>query len=137
MGGVDGLMATSQEKKKSATVFVKLQTGKYHMNDFKTWFEGAFGLPVPSDYEEFLAENLNGLSAAAGVLWEPEEVMACTEERELEGKGICMIGTTTNLGVFLLRARDGRVIIVDRTDFSDVDAWFSNISACISLLDFS
>ena len=107
------------------------------MSTFNTWFKKSFGCPVPREFDEFIGEHPQGLSGDAGTLWDPEEIMACTEERDLAEKGVCMIGTTSTLGVFLLRAKDGRVFVVDRTDFGVVDAWFACISTCIGLLDFS
>lgn len=103
---------------------------------FATWFTSKFNLPVPETLAGYLSGHPNGLWSQAGSLWKAEEIIDATEERDLQEKGVCMIGTTAFEGIFLLRARDGKVFVVDRFDHSDVDASFSDIDACICLIDF-
>ncbi len=103
---------------------------------FGTWFTSKFHLPVPVAFGDYLSKHPNGLWSQAGSLWKADEIIDATEERELQDKGVCMIGTTAFEAIFLLRARDGRVFAVDQFDYSQVDAWFSGLDSCICLLDF-
>ncbi|MBB2984233.1 MAG: hypothetical protein V4793_22795 [Paraburkholderia tropica] len=103
---------------------------------FVSWFTSKFGKPVPESFAQYLAEHPNGLWSNAGTLWKADTIIDATEERDLHEKGVCFIGETAFETVFLLRARDGRVFASDRFDASIVDAWFSDIDSCISLLDF-
>lgn len=103
---------------------------------FARWFSATFHGPVPDAFSQYLAGHPNGLWSNAGSLWKPEEIIDATEERDLHQKGVCMIGETAFEGVLLLRARDGRVFAVDKFDYSNVDAWFSDIDSCVCLLSF-
>lgn len=46
-----------------------------------------------------------------------------------------MIGACDSIRHILLRARDGKVFIVDSRDHTTVDAWFSDINSLIGLLN--
>ncbi|WP_439672832.1 SMI1/KNR4 family protein (plasmid) [Cupriavidus necator] len=105
-------------------------------SSFSNWFVSTFGVPVPEEFAEFLAEHPKGLSGDGSALWAAEDIIEATEDRDLKSKGICFIGTRDDLYVFLLRANDGRVFVVDRHDYQYVDAWFRSISTCIGLMDF-
>jgi hypothetical protein len=103
---------------------------------FATWFGSKFNLPVPDTLSEYLASHANGLWSPAGTLWKPEAIIDATEERDLQEKGVCVIGETAFEGIFLLRARDGRVFAVDKSEYGEVDAWFSDLDSCVCLLGF-
>ncbi|WP_430233432.1 hypothetical protein [Paraburkholderia tropica] len=103
---------------------------------FATWFAAKFNLPVPDGLAQYLASHPNGLWSQAGSLWKAEAIIDATEERDLQENGVCMIGETAFAGIFLLRARDGRVFAVDKFDHREVDAWFNDLDSCTSMLDF-
>lgn len=48
-----------------------------------------------------------------------------------------MIATTASEAIFLLRARDGRALAVDKFGYAQVDAWISDLESCICLRDFA
>jgi hypothetical protein len=75
---------------------------------FGTWFAAKFNLPVPEALAEYLANHANGMWSQAGSLWKAEAIIDATEERDLQQKGVCMIGETAFEAILLLRARDGR-----------------------------
>ncbi|MCP3712458.1 hypothetical protein M3I54_36975 [Paraburkholderia sp. CNPSo 3274] len=103
---------------------------------FASWFTSKFNVAVPEAFAAYLAKHPNGLCSQAGSLWKADEIVDATEERDLQDKGVCMIGTTAFEAIFILRARDGRVFAVDKFDYAQVDAWFSDLDSCICLLDF-
>lgn len=105
---------------------------------FETWFKSSFGVDVPTDYLLFLTHNLKSVynGGRGGVLWDAEFVMSQTDDYEVAEKGVCIIGGSDSLTHYLLRARDGRVFVVDRLDHTVVDAWFSSIEVMIGLMDF-
>lgn len=103
---------------------------------FATWFGAKFNTAVPEALAQYLADHPNGLWSQAGSLWKAEAIIDATEERDLQEKGVAMIGETAFEGIFLLRARDGRVFAVDKLDYAEVDAWFSDLESCLCLLDF-
>jgi hypothetical protein len=105
---------------------------------FSSWFKNSFGSDVPEAYLEFLYSNPKSVynDGRGGVLWDVEYVMSQTEDYEMAEKGVCLIGGGDSLTHYLLRAKDGRVFIVDSTNHSDVDAWFSSIECMIALMGF-
>ncbi|MEX3555762.1 MAG: hypothetical protein VB131_03870, partial [Burkholderia gladioli] len=46
-----------------------------------------------------------------------------------------IIGAVDDTRHILLRARDGKVFIVDPMDYQTVDAWFSDVDSLIGLLN--
>lgn len=103
---------------------------------FATWFTSKFNVDVPEALGDYLAKRPSGLWSQAGSLWKADEIIDATEERDLQDKGVCMIGTTAFEANFILRACDGRVFAVDKFDYAKVDARFSDLDSCICLLDF-
>lgn len=108
--------------------------GLYPADDFKAWFACAFGLELPEPVERFMSAYPRGAGGSCGSIWGASDIVSYANANQLGEKGICLIGTTTNRGVFLLRARDGKVFVVDQEDYSKVDATFSNMDVCVALL---
>jgi hypothetical protein len=81
-----------------------------------------------------IAENPKGVQAEQGVLYTAKDMVAYTEERELQEKGVLWLGTGLCLSVFQLRARDGKVFLVDQSDLQSVDASFKSLDTCKQLL---
>lgn len=104
---------------------------------FADWFEAAFKQPVPEQFATFLAAHPNGLRGDGISIYAPEAIIGETEDRDLEKEGVCLIGKCGNtITDILLRAKDGRVFVVDRTDYKVVDAWFASISSLTGLVEF-
>lgn len=103
---------------------------------FATRFASKFNQPVPDTLASYLADHPAGLWSEAGSLWKAQDIIDGTEERDLQEKGVFFIGTTAFESIFLLRARDGKVFVVDRLDHSIVDATFCDIDTCTSLIGF-
>lgn len=105
---------------------------------FEEWFKASFGIAVPAAYLAFLTANPKTVynHGRGGALWDAEYVMSETDDRETSEKGVCIIGGGDSLTHYLLRAKDGRVFVVDRLDYSVVDAWFSDIDSMVGLMDF-
>lgn len=83
----------------------------------------------------YLKDHPDGSSGSSGSLYGMEDIMAYTEERELESKGVLFLGTGDTLNVFLIRAVGGKVFLVDETDFQSVDASFKDLDMCRNLLN--
>ena len=107
-------------------------------SNFSSWFKETFGVDVPKEYLEFVTENSKTVynGGRGGALWDAEYVMSQTEDYEMAEKGVCIIGGGDSLTHYLLRAKDGRVFVVDRHNHTDVDAWFSSIDIMVGLMDF-
>lgn len=105
------------------------------MSNFKSWFKAAYGVDMPEDLAEYLNEKPDGATSESGTLYGPEDIMAYTEERELEEKGFLYLGTGNMLDVFLLQVADGQVFLVDQTDYQVVDASFRSLTVLRNLLD--
>lgn len=105
---------------------------------FIQWFKESYGVDAPRDYVEFLEENAKAVyNGRGGTLWISDDVMDETTDRDLHLKGLCLIGGGDSLTHYLLRAKDGKIIVVDRHDYSVVDAWFSGIDTMIGLMGFA
>lgn len=105
------------------------------MTPFDQWFEDSFRCTVPQQYAAFLEAHPKGRNGAGGAMYGAGDVIAFTEERDLVAKGVCFIGARS-LETFLLRAHDGRIFVVDSTDYSHIDAWFANIDCVMNLMHF-
>ena len=102
---------------------------------FAQWFLKAFGHEVPPSFAEYLAQYPRGAENGCGPrLWPADRIQDETEERELEERGVCLVGGVDSLGHILMRARDGKIIMVDRHDYGVIDATFSSVDVMISLL---
>lgn len=105
------------------------------MNNFKSWFKVTYGVDMPEDLVEYLNERPDGARSESGTLYGPEDIMAFTEEQELEEKGFLYIGTGNMLDVLLLQVADGQVFLVDQTDYQVIDASFRSLTVLRNLLD--
>ncbi|AXH60056.1 hypothetical protein [Pseudomonas amygdali] len=105
------------------------------MSNFKSWFKATYNVEMPEDLVEYLSEKPDGASSEAATLYGPEDIMAYTEERELEEKGFLYLGTGNMLDVLLLQVADGQVFLVDQTDYQNVDASFRSLTVLRNLLD--
>lgn len=104
-------------------------------NAFSLWFKRSFGGEVPASFARLLDEHPEGMSNGFGpTIWSASDITAETKDRGLIEKGVCMIGTSDSIAHILLRARDGRVFIVDSHDHTSVDAWFSGVDSLVNLL---
>ena len=106
----------------------------YPTEDFVAWFANTFGADVPEAFERFLDKHPRGTSGASGSVYPPCEIVANTEAGDLVSKGVCLIGKTRGRRVFLLRVVDGKVFVVDETDYSAVRATFAGMDVCSQLL---
>lgn len=103
---------------------------------FATWFVNAFGLPVPEAFGKFLSKHPNGAENGYGPrLWPADRVILETEDRSLAENGVCLIGASDSIAHILMRAKDGKVFIVDNHDYALVDASFSDVTVLCSLLN--
>jgi hypothetical protein len=103
---------------------------------FSTWFNRSFGVNVPATFAELLDKHPKGMRNGYGpTLWAAAAIQAETEDRDLIEKGVCIIGVSDSIGHILLRARDGKVFIVDSHDHTAVDAWFSDVYSLVNLLN--
>lgn len=103
---------------------------------FAQWFTDTFGGRIPAEFEAFLAAHPQGVENGYGPkIWNAQTIQAETDDRNLAAKGVCIIGASDDTCHILLRARDGKVFIVDRMDYQTVDAWFSDIDSLIGLLN--
>ncbi|MBN3729330.1 hypothetical protein [Burkholderia sp. Tr-20390] len=103
---------------------------------FAQWFMKAFGVSVPAALEAYLIAHPQGVENGYGPkLWTAQAIRDETDDRELAEKGVCIIGAADDTRPILLRARDGKVFIVDPMDYRTVDAWFSDIDSLIGLLN--
>lgn len=103
---------------------------------FAKWFRTAFGVEVPAAFDAYLAAHPQGVENGYGPrLWNAQVIQDETDDRELAEKGVCMIGASDDTRHILLRARDGKVFIVDPMDYQTVDAWFSDVDSLIGLLN--
>lgn len=104
--------------------------------NFTQWYTKSFGIAVPAELETYLAAHPQGVENGYGPrLWTAEAIQGETDDRELADKGVCMIGASDSIAHILLRARDGKVFIVDSMDHTAVDAWFSGVDSIIGLLN--
>lgn len=103
---------------------------------FAKWFKTTFGVEVPAAFDAYLATHPHGVENGYGPrLWNAHAIQDETDDRELAQKGVCIIGASDDTRHILLRARDGKVFIVDPMDYQTVDAWFSDIDSLIGLLN--
>lgn len=105
------------------------------MKQFKKWFVRNFKCDPPDSLMGYLKDHPDGSSGSSGSLYGLEDIMAYTEERELESKGVLYLGTGDLLNVFLIRAVGGKVFLVDKTDYQVVDASFKDLDTCRNLLN--
>ncbi|MDR5777129.1 MULTISPECIES: hypothetical protein [unclassified Caballeronia] len=102
---------------------------------FAQWFKRSFGVGVPAEFEAYLIAHPHGVENGYGPrLWTAEAIQDETDDRKLAEKGVCLIGASDETHHILLRARDGKVFIVDPMDYQTVDAWFSDVDSLIGLL---
>jgi hypothetical protein len=106
----------------------------YATEEFVEWFARTFGADVPAAFQRFLDKHPRGTSGACGSVYPPGEIVTNTEAGGLAGKGVCVIGRTAEHGVFLLRVTDGKVFLVDETNYSAVSATFAGMDVCTRLL---
>lgn len=104
--------------------------------EFAAWFAKMFGHPVPDAFGQFLSTHPKGAENGFGPrLWPVERVVIETEDRELAEKGVCLIGASDSIAHILMRAKDGKVFIVDNHDYTLVDASFSDVTVLCNLLN--
>ncbi|MBI6885168.1 hypothetical protein [Pseudomonas putida] len=105
------------------------------LKKFSNWVSKTYGDPAPAELLAFLKDHPDGLALGNGlILYGIEDIQIYTEERELEEKGVLYLGAG-DLSVFLLRVKDGKVFLVDSTDYQEVDASFKGIDTCVMLLN--
>lgn len=105
-------------------------------SNFDTWFAKAFGHQVPEAFAEFLSTHPKGAENGLGPrLWPADSVMIETEDRDLHEKGVCLIGASDSIAHILMRAKDGKVFVVDNHDYEAVDAWFADVKVLINMLN--
>jgi hypothetical protein len=100
---------------------------------FSNWFVNTYGVNAPGPLLNYLKDNPEGLADQSELL-SAEAIIDATELRALQTKGLLYLGTGPLRSVFLLRAKDGKVFLVDQDDFQVVDASFSSLDACIILM---
>lgn len=105
------------------------------MKQFCQWVMKNFGCEPPPELLAYLKDNPDGSSGSDGSLFGYEDIVTYTEERNLAQKGVLYIGAGVSLDVFLIRAIDGKVFLVDENDFQSVDASFKHLSKCTDLLN--
>ncbi|MBC8752763.1 MULTISPECIES: hypothetical protein [Paraburkholderia] len=104
--------------------------------ELRAGFTKTFGVGVPAEFEAYLAAHPKGVENGYGPrLWNTEAIQGETDERDLASKGVCIIGASDDVSNILLRARDGKLFIVDSMDHTTVDAWFSGVDSLIGLLN--
>lgn len=102
---------------------------------FTHWFNNNFGVVVPAEFDAYLAAHPQGVENGYGPrLWSAQTIQDETDDRELAGTGVCLIGASDDTRHFLLRARDGKIFVVDPMDYQTVDAWFADVNCLIGLL---
>ncbi|WP_321817109.1 MULTISPECIES: hypothetical protein [unclassified Paraburkholderia] len=105
------------------------------MNTFNEWFAGAFGVDMCQSFAQYLQAHPKGMENGCGPrIWTAAAMRVETDDRELAKKGVCLIGRSDSIQDILLRARDGKVFIVDSSDYRTIDATFSGIDVLVSLL---
>lgn len=103
---------------------------------FAQWFTKTFGVGVPAEFEAYLAAYPRGVENGYGPkIWNAQAIQDETDDRNLADKGVCIIGASDDTRHILLRARDGKVFVVDPMDYQTVDAWFSDIDSLNGLLN--
>jgi hypothetical protein len=103
---------------------------------FADWFNKEFKSEVPEAFAQYLAQHPKGARNGFGpCLWTAENVIAETEDRDLIEKGICLIGASDSISHILMRAKDGKIFIVDSRDHQSVDATFCDVQVLINLLN--
>lgn len=103
--------------------------------EFESWFKQSFNISVPEGYRFVVAEHPSGIVGETAQLYALADVEAFTDERDLFDKGVCLIGDAESLTHILLRVSDGKVFVVDRTDYKVVDATFRDTVSLANLLD--
>lgn len=105
------------------------------MSRFSEWFANTYGCEVSEDLSDYLKDYPEGIASSSVILYSPEDMLAHTEERELGAKGILFLGTGTSLDDIILRVKDGKVFVVDETNYQSVDASFRSLTRFITLLN--
>jgi hypothetical protein len=100
---------------------------------FSAWFTKTYGTSAPGPLLNYIKDYPEGL-AGQSELFKADEIIDATEQRALQDKGLLYIGIGPLSNVFLLRASDGKVFLVDRDDFKVVDASFKSLDACLILM---
>lgn len=105
-------------------------------SEFATWFATTFGHSVPKEFGTFLSTRPEGAENGFGPrLWSADRVRVKTEDRQRSEQGVCLIGASDSIAHILMRAKDGKVFIVDNHDYALVDASFSNVTVLCNLLN--
>lgn len=95
---------------------------------FCVWFKRTFKVDVPQEFYDHLKTFSDGIYGDNYVLYKESEIITRTENGDsILGKGFCIVGHW-NKDIIILRAKDGKVFMVDSKDLSRVAAWFCNIS---------
>lgn len=103
------------------------------MKNFRKWFTQQFKCEPPGELLGHLKDFPEGSSGSTGSIYGLDDIIAFTEERELDAKGVIYLGAG-DLSVYLMKAVDGKVFVVDSKDYKSVDATFKNLDVCKSLL---
>lgn len=106
----------------------------YAIDEFVAWFACSFGAEVPTSFQRFLDKHPRGTSGTGGRIYAPVDIVTSTEARGLAGRGVCVVGRAADDGLFLLRATDGKVFVVDERDYSAINATFLGMDACSRLM---
>lgn len=108
--------------------------GLFAADEFSAWFARSYGYEVPEAFARFISRNPTGISGPCGKFWAPCEIVNVTEECDVIGRGICIIGAATTFRLFMLRASDGKVYLVDGTNYTSVEATFADMAVCLDIL---
>lgn len=108
--------------------------GLYKAEEFPAWFARAFGLEVPTEFERYRTRSPHGLTGRWGRMFPAAEIIDISEQCGLIKHGVCFIGAASTLRMFMLRARDGKIFVVDGTDHTIVAGTFSDMETCIEIL---
>ena len=108
--------------------------GLYAADEFPAWFARVFGLEVPAEFDRYRQRNPHGMRGRWGRMFAGSEVITVSEQCDIIKHGMCFVGAASTLRMFMLRARDGKIFVVDGTDHNVVAATFCDMETCLELL---
>jgi hypothetical protein len=106
----------------------------YAADEFPGWFARVFGLEVPVAFDRYRQRNPVGMRGRWGRMFPAAEVIAVSASSDIVQHGMCFVGVAASQQMFMLRARDGKIFVVNGTDHRVVTATFSDMVTCLELL---
>lgn len=101
--------------------------------NFSVWFKRELKQAVPACFYNFIKLYPNGVNWSNGELFGEDKIIDTTiDYQKIIPVGFCVIGLD-QLGLYIMRAKDGKIFLVSKNNYHKTIAWFLNVNLLIDI----